>query len=82
MLARKSDLMSLYRSMAATAVMWASVGAAIVAIVNDQNELAVGLLVLALAAYPFRMKFTIRRIKADSFEEAMREIAKMERGEK
>jgi hypothetical protein len=37
------------------------------------------MLVLALAAWPFRLKFQVRRIKADSFEEAMKEIMEQER---
>lgn len=82
MIAKKSDLYRLYRSTAVTALMWGSVGAAIVYLVAGQNMEAVALLVVALLLYPFRLKFTVRRIKADSFEEAMREIAEIERREK
>lgn len=82
MLAHKSDLYKLYRCMAVTAIMWGSVGAAIVYLVAGQNMHAVALLCVALLLYPFRLKFTVRRIKADSFEEAMREIQEIEKRER
>lgn len=82
MLAHKNDVYTLYRCMAATAIMWTSVGAGVGAIVTGHHMVAVGLLCLALVLYPFRLKFTVRRIKADSFEEAMREIERIEREER
>lgn len=81
MLTNKSGLWHVYRSMAATAAVYTFVGGAIGCMFNGQMGAAAILLGLALAAWPFRMKVTVHRIKADSFEEAMREIAEIERRE-
>lgn len=79
MMMRKSDLKMFYAQLAVSALMWVCVGASMPLLVSGQNYEALAMLVVALMLWPFRLKFYLRRIHADSFEEAMREIMKSER---
>lgn len=80
MLMRPSDLSRFYMSLAAGALMWMAIGASMPLIVTGNNYLAVAALCTALMCWPFRLKFQFRKIKADSFEDAMRKILESEKG--
>lgn len=79
MFMRKSEMAGFALSMVASGLVWALVGASIPMLVMGSYAAAAVLLGLALCLWPFRLKVRVRRITADSFEEAMREIMKHER---
>lgn len=82
MIMRKEDMRQFFVATCATALMWASIGAAAPFIVMGYPLVAVALLAVALAAWPLRLKFKVRRIKSDNFEDAMREIMEYESRER
>lgn len=79
MMMKKSDLKMFYTQLAVSALVWLFVGASMPLLVMGQNAAAIVMLLVALVLWPFRLKFTLRRIHADSFEEAMRGMLKHER---
>lgn len=81
MFMNKDDMRRFYMNLAAGATMWAAIGASVVLLAYGNHYLAVAALCLAIACWPHRLKFQMKRIKADSFEAAMREIMEIEKRE-
>ena len=81
MFMNKGDLRRFYMNLAAGATMWAAIGASVVLLVYGNHYMAVAALCLAIMCWPYRLKFQMRRVRADSFEAAMREIMEIEKRE-
>lgn len=81
MFMNNGDLRRFYMSLAAGATMWAAIGASVVLLAYGNHYLGIAALCLAIMCWPHRLKFQMRRIKADSFEAAMREIMEIEKRE-
>lgn len=80
MLMRPGDLSRFYMNLAAGALMWMAIGASMPLIVMGNHYMAAAALCTALMCWPFRLKFQLRKISADSFEDAMRQILESEKG--
>jgi hypothetical protein len=82
MFMNKSEMRRFYMSIAAGSLMWMLMGASVVLLTYRNHYLAVAALCLAMMCWPYRLKFQMRRLTADSFEEAMSEMMEIEKREK
>lgn len=78
----KSDVRKFYMNLFASALMWAAIGASVVLLGYGNHYMAVAALCLAMMCWPYRLKFRMQRLNADSFEAAMREIMEIEKRER
>lgn len=81
MIINSADVRRFYMNLTAGALMWAAIGASVVLLAYGNHYLAMAALCLAIACWPHRLKFQMRKIRADSFEAAMREIMEIEKRE-